>query len=274
MIELPEAYTLANQLNQVFKGKTIVSAAANTSPHGFAFYTGDPAAYNERLAGRKIIDAVAYGGRPELRTDGMLISFFDGVRARYLRPEEPRPAKHQLLMEFDDGSALCCTVQMYGGMTAFPDEPRDDFYYNAGREKPSPYTAAFDKAYFLTLFDGIKKSLSAKALLATEQRVPGLGNGVLQDILFNARIHPKRKVVSLSDDERDTLYEALVSTLTAMRDGGGRDTERDLYGNPGGYHTILSNKTWTEPCPVCGGELIRQAYLGGNVYFCPTCQPV
>ncbi|MCL2166577.1 MAG: endonuclease VIII [Clostridiales bacterium] len=274
MIELPEAYTLANQLSQVFKGKTIVSAAANTSPHGFAFYTGEPAEYNERLAGRKIIDTAAYGGRPELRAEGMLISFFDGVRARYIKPQEPRPAKHQLLIEFDNGSALCCTVQMYGGMTAFPDEPRDDFYYNAGRQKPSPYTEAFNKAYFLGLFDGIKKSLSAKALLATEQRIPGLGNGVLQDILFNARIHPKRKAESLTDDERDKLYRSVVSTLKAMRDGGGRDTEPDLFGKPGGYRTILSSKTLKQPCPVCGGELVRQAFLGGNVYFCPACQPL
>gem|GEM_PF-1990659 len=148
MIELPEAYTLANQLNQVFVGKTIISAAANTSPHGFAWYSGDPALYNEKLAGRKVTGTAAYGGRPEMHADGMIVSFFDGVRGRYLSAGEKRPDKHQLLLEFDDGSALCCTVQMYGGMMAFPDEPRDDFYYNVGREKPSPFSEAFGKAYF------------------------------------------------------------------------------------------------------------------------------
>ena len=274
MIELPEAYTLADQLYQAFNDKTIVSAVANYSPHGFAFYTGDPAAYHEKLAGKRVSGTAAYGGRPVMYADGMLISFFDGVRARYLSPEEPRPAKHQLLLTFDDGSALCCTVQMYGGMMAFPDEPQEDVYYNAGREKPSPFTEAFDKAYFLGLFKGIKKSLSVKALLATEQRIPGLGNGVLQDILFNSHIHPKRKAESLSDDERDRLYRSVVSTLKAMREGGGRDTERDLFGKPGGYRTILSSKTLKQPCPVCGGELVRQAFLGGNVYFCPVCQPL
>ena len=272
MIELPEAYTLANQLNQAFVGKTIVSAAANTSPHGFAWYSGDPALYNEKLAGRKITDTAAYGGRPEMRADGMIVSFLDGVRGRYLSAEEKRPDKHQLLLEFDDGSAFCCTVQMYGGMMAFSDEPRDDFYYNVGREKPSPFTEAFDKAYFDKLFEGIKKSLSVKALLATEQRIPGLGNGVLQDILFNAGIHPKRKAESLSDNERDKLYHSVKTTLAEMRDGGGRDTEKDLFGKPGGYQTILSSKTLAYPCRVCGGGLRREAFLGGNIYFCPECQ--
>ncbi len=274
MIELPEAHVLANQLNQAFLGKTIVSAAANTSPHGFAWYSGDPALYNQKLAGRKITGTAAYGGRPEMRADGMIVSFFDGVRARRLSAPEEHPDKHQLLLEFDDGSALCCTVQMYGGMTAFPDEPNDDFYYNVGRKKPSPFSEAFDRSYFDGLFEGVKKSLSVKGLLATEQRIPGLGNGVLHDILFNARIHPKRKAETLSDSERDSLHRAVVSTLREMRDGGGRDTERDLFGNPGGYGTILSSKTVAYPCRVCGNGLKREAYMGGNIYYCPTCQKV
>ena len=48
MIELPEAYTLANQLGQAFLGKTIVNATANTSPHGFAWYSGDPGCMGEQ----------------------------------------------------------------------------------------------------------------------------------------------------------------------------------------------------------------------------------
>ena len=272
MIELPEAHTLSNQFDEVFKGKTIVSAVANTSPHGFAWYSGDPASYDMKLAGRKITDTAYYGGRPEMHAEGMIISFLDGIRFRHIKEDEKRPEKHQLLLEFNDGSALGCTVQMYGGMLVFPDEPSDDFYYNVAKEKPSPYTKEFSKSYFDKLFDDIKKSLSVKALLATEQRIPGLGNGVLQDILINARIHPKRKAISLSDNERETLYNAVVSTLKNMRDGGGRDTEKDLFGNPGGYSTILSSKTLAYPCRICGSSLKREAFLGGNIYFCTGCQ--
>ena len=272
MLELPEAVTIAKQLEQAFKGKTIVSAVANTSPHGFAWYTDDPALYNVKLAGRKINNTTYYGGKPEMDADGMIISFLDGIRFKYIKEGEKRPEKHQLLLEFDDGCALACTVQMYGGMLAFPDGPKDDFYYNVAREKPSPYTKEFTKKYFYTLFDDIKKSLSVKALLATEQRIPGLGNGVLHDILFNARIHPKRKAVSLTNEERDALYKSVVSTLKDMCDGGGRDTEKDLFGNPGGYKTILSSKTLAYPCRVCGSGLRREAFLGGNIYFCPVCQ--
>ena len=71
----------------------------------------------------------------------------------------------------------------------------------------------------------------------------------------------------------DIKLMVVKNTLLQMAQQGGRNTEKDLFGANGGYHTILSNKTWQKPCPVCGGEIIRQTYLGGNIYFCPHCQP-
>ncbi|MCQ4762422.1 hypothetical protein NE555_17590, partial [Alistipes onderdonkii] len=41
----------------------------------------------------------------------------------------------------------------------------------------SPLGDGFDAAYFDRLVAGAKPNLSAKAFLATEQRIPGLGNG-------------------------------------------------------------------------------------------------
>ena len=114
--------------------------------------------------------------------------------------------------------------------------------------------------------------MSVKALLATEQRIPGLGNGVLQDILFNARIHPKRKISTLNAEDKQLLFHSVKDTLRDMIAKGGRDTERDFLGNAGGYRCILSKNTYTKPCVCCGSRLIKEAYLGGSVYYCPNCQ--
>ena len=38
--------------------------------------------------------------------------------------------------------------------------------------------------------------------------------------------------------------------------------------------TLLSKNTFTEPCPGCGGAIVKEAYLGGAVYYCPVCQPL
>ena len=94
----------------------------------------------------------------------------------------------------------------------------------------------------------------------------------MQDILFKSHIHPKRRLATLGDVELGRMYSSVKSTLRDMADRGGRDTEKDLLGKPGGYKTLLSKNTFAEPCPGCGGAIVKEAYLGGAVYYCPVCQ--
>lgn len=275
MIELPEARVLASQLAATYTGKTVRDVIANHCKHGFAFYHGDPADYGERLSGKRVTGCQPQGGRVLMLLEDMRLSFHDGVCLHHLEAGEARPDKHQLLVEFEGGVGFYCTIQMYGGMYAYmagDPEIEQNFYTRVAVEKPSPLTDAFDRAHFDALFEGIKPSLSAKALLASEQRIPGLGNGVLQDILFQARIHPKAKASALGAERRQALFDSVKTTLRDMEAQGGRDTEKDLFRRPGGYRTILSSKTAAYPCPQCGGSITRQAYLGGNVYFCSSCQ--
>jgi formamidopyrimidine-DNA glycosylase len=273
MIELPEAVVLASQINDTIKGKRIAMVTAAHTPHKLAWYYGDRQKYSDILVGRTIGKTAAYGGLVEIKAGNANILLGEGAGIRFHRKGEPRPAKHQYLVEFDDGTALSAAVQMYGGMGAFLEGELDNLYYKVAKEKPSPFSPAFDKAYF----DGIASApevqkLSLKALLATEQRIPGLGNGILQDILFNARLHPKKKVNALTGREKEILFNSVRNTISAMTAQGGRDTELDLFGNPGGYKTILSKNTVNKPCPVCGTTIKKEAYMGGSVYYCQKCQ--
>jgi formamidopyrimidine-DNA glycosylase len=178
-----------------------------------------------------------------------------------------------LLIEFEDATAISASVQMYGGLWCFREGEFHNPYYDAARSKPSPLSDEFDRAYFDRLITSADvQKLSTKAFMATEQRIPGLGNGVLQDILYKARIHPKRRVETLTEDERETIFYSVKSTLKEMTTQGGRDTMRDLFGKPGGYRTRLSQTSIDKPCPVCGGTIVKQAYMGGSVYFCTGCQ--
>jgi formamidopyrimidine-DNA glycosylase len=163
---------------------------------------------------------------------------------------------------------------MYGGLVAFHDGDYDNDYYSAARIKPSPLSKEFIQGYFEQLISSVSDKMSMKAFLATEQRIPGLGNGVLQDILFNAKLHPKKKVGSLNDNEKSSLFQAVKDTLADMVEKGGRDTEQDIFGYSGGYQTILSKNTVNTPCPDCGSLIQKQAYMGGSIYFCPECQKI
>lgn len=275
MIEIPEAVTLARQLGDTLGGKRVRAAVAAATPHAFAWYQGDPAAYGARLAGRSFGAARSYGGFVEVDVEDARLAFAEGVVLRVLAPGAPRPRKHQLLVELDDGSALAASVQMYGGLWLFAPGSFENAYAEAARTRPSPLTEAFDRAHLERLAgDPGARDGSVKALLATGQRIPGFGNGVLQDVLWVARIHPRRRVSALSGTELERLHRSIRETLAEMVRDGGRDTERDLFGRDGGYVTRASRRTLGRPCPRCGAPIQRQAYLGGAVYTCPTCQPV
>lgn len=274
MIEIPESVMLASQISTSFIGKTVSAVQAGQTRHGFAWYEPDPEEYPLLLRNKKLTQVNSNGGQVELIFEDMHLVLNDGTTPHFLAPSELPPKKHQLLIRFEDGSGFYCTIRMYGGMMIYPNGETTNEYYLVSLNKPSPLTREFDRAYFQDLFDATDSKLSAKALLATEQRIPGLGNGVLHDILFNAGIHPQRKIKDLDAAEVDTLYNSVKGTLEKMTELGGRDTEKDLFGEPGGYLTVLSSKTKEEPCPECGSKIIKKAYLGGSIYFCPHCQPL
>ena len=275
MLELPEVITLSKQVNNTLRRKTITQVFNATKPHKFTFYNSDPSEYGKLLVGKTIESSQGYGMFVDfLLSNNVTMNIGDGVSARYYNPGDKIPANYQLLLTFDDESFLVFSVAMYGFINAYPDSIIDNKYYTLSKESISPLAKEYTPAQFEKLFMEAKKTLSAKALLATEQRIPGVGNGVTQDILFNARINPKQKVSALSDKKKETLFKSLKDTLQEMTFEGGRDTQTDLYGNNGGYQTILSAKTWKNGCPRCGSTIVKEAYLGGSVYYCPKCQKI
>ncbi len=272
MLEIPESNTVGRQSADTLAGKRIKNVFTANSPHKFAFYSGDPETYGKLLNEREILSVKGHGMFVDLYCDkNTTITIGEGVNMRYYLSDEPHPQKHQLLIEFDDKSFIAFMVALYGGIWAYKNA-LDNPYYQGSLKSISPLDDAFNELYFDSIFKGVKKDISLKALLATEQRIPGLGNGVLQDILFNAGVHPRRKKSTLSDTKKADLFHSIKVTLDKMATLGGRDTEKDLFGQPGGYQTLLSKNTLKNPCPICGNTIVKEAYLGGAVYFCPTCQ--
>jgi len=275
MIELPEALVISKQLNENVYGKKIMNVTAAQSPHKFAWYHGDPQKYHDLLTGKTVGMAEGFGSMVQIKADNAIILFGEGIGIRFYREDEKKPQKHQLFIEFDDFSALIASVQMYGGLWCFKEGDFENQYYFIAKEKPSPLSNEFDRTYFDSIISAPgNEKLSAKALLATEQRIPGLGNGVLQDILYNARIHPKRKVNTFTETDVDNLYNSIKSTLAQMTFEGGRDTERDLFGCFGGYKTKLSKNTAGKDCEICGSIIKKEAYMGGSIYYCEGCQKI
>ena len=61
MIEIPECITIAKQLNDTVKGRKISEVETEHTRHSFAWYHGDPAAYAEKMNGKRIGTAAGIG---------------------------------------------------------------------------------------------------------------------------------------------------------------------------------------------------------------------
>ena len=275
MIEIPEALALADQINRTIQGKRIARVEVLRSPHKFAWFQGDPLAYPDLLTGQTVGQARGFGSTLEFQAGSARLAVSEGATWKYHADQAEVPAKHQLLLEFADGSALSLSVRMYGGILCFPAGGAENEYYLMAEKAIPPLSEAFDWAHFEGLAASVDPAkLSLKAFLATEQRIPGLGNGCLQDILYNARLNPKRKLGQINADDLRRLFQSLKDTLADMAARGGRDTEPDIFGQPGGYQTRCSKNTVDTPCGNCGTPIVKQAYMGGSIYFCPACQPL
>ncbi len=273
MLELPESLCISKQIEQILVGKIISCVEVLHTPHKFAFFRGDEEELDEYLAGQLVTGATHRGGIIEIQTEDYIILLSDGAYPKYFEDKKKFPKNHQLALYFDDETAMFVSVQMYGFIMVYPADDCTEGYYISSSSKPNPLTDEFTYEYFKGLYDKAGgKKLSAKAFLATEQRIPGLGNGVLQDILWDAGIDPRFDMKGATEEDMLTLYNSVRKILKEMCEQGGRNVERDLFGQKGGYICQLSKNSLNEPCMKCGHEIHRAAYMGGTVYFCEKCQ--
>jgi formamidopyrimidine-DNA glycosylase len=275
VIELPEATTIARQITAELRGKRIADGDRGNSPHKFAFYNRSPEEYAAILKDKTMGEASVNGPLilAAVEPGYTLILGGGGERIVYHRSAESLPKKYQLYLHFTDDTYLTVTVQGWGSVFLLEKEqvPHHQF---VDLRNPSPLDDAFTAERFHGLFAALPPddARSVKYFMISKPGVLGVGNGCLQDILWRAKIHPRRKAVELTPTEQQALYSAIREMLQKMVDGGGRDGDYDLYNRPGGYKRVLHSKAVGQPCPNCGTPIEKAAYLGGAVYYCPKCQ--
>jgi formamidopyrimidine-DNA glycosylase len=275
MIELPEAATIAKQIKAEVRGKKVVGADTGTSPHKWVFYAPERKALETRLRGKTVDDAGFAGRAVRLSMSSGRILMVDdfGGRVTFHEPGDGLPKKYHLLLRFDDDSALSVAIQGWG-FIALATERQITKRNKARAEALSPVVRRFTLKHFNSLFDpyeGNEKD-PIKTFFTNGRNVAGIGNGYLQDILFRARIDPRRKVGDIKKKEQTALHKAVKETIAQAIALGGRECERDLYGGPGKCRPVMDRYAAGKPCTVCGTTIQKISYLGGSCYICPQCQ--
>jgi len=97
-----------------------------------------------------------------------------------------------------------------------------------------------------------------------------IGNAYADEILFEARIHPKTIVASLNPEEIGTLYRAIGTVMQNGIEhvaGAGQPIHIKVRD-----HMKVRNRQG-HACPRCGAKIRREGVRGYDVFFCPSCQP-
>lgn len=275
MFELPEYTTLARQMNATLVGKSIRRGTLGNSPHKFVWYNRAYEEFEGLTRGKRLGPARVRGRwlTLDLEPGYRLLLGECGGRVLYHAPVASLPEKYHLLLTFTDDSALTATTAMWGAMEL----------YEAGLElerqyikdmRTTPVDPEFTLDYFTALIDELLQGekRSVKSLLTQDQLIPGLGNAIAQDIMFQARLHPRHSLADLTPGQRSDLFAAIVDTVREVTEKGGRNDEVDLFGKPGGYVRIMDSRAAGKRCPECGRTVEKIQYLGGACYFCPKCQ--
>ena len=100
-----------------------------------------------------------------------------------------------------------------------------------------------------------------KARLLDQSVIAGVGNLLADEILWQARISPRRPSGDLSRTELMILHEAVQDAVRSAIDKGGSHTGTMIDFRKAGRH-----------CPRCGAELTRATVGGRTTWWCPVEQ--
>ena len=138
----------------------------------------------------------------------------------------------------------------------------------------SPWAATISWRAFLGKL--AKRKARIKSLLLDQKVVAGVGNIYADEALFEAGVHPARRVRYLRRWEKVRLFETIPQVLErAVLHGGTtlRDYRRSS-GMPGTYQTWL--KVYGrdgQPCTQCDSIIQKTVISQRGSHFCPYCQP-
>jgi formamidopyrimidine-DNA glycosylase len=119
-----------------------------------------------------------------------------------------------------------------------------------------------DRELFHELLAGRRRSL--KAALMDQTVIAGLGNLLVDEIAWRARVSPRAAVERLSRRRRDRLYDCMRVVLRESIPRGRIPPE------PGWLTGARDERPGS--CPRCGTTLRRATIAGRTTCWCPSCQ--
>ncbi|MET0850787.1 MAG: DNA-formamidopyrimidine glycosylase family protein [Candidatus Rokuibacteriota bacterium] len=268
MPELPEVEEARRSARRVALGRRITGVEC--APDPIVLEGASPRHVRRALLGRRVEDVGRHGKHLWLELDrrpwpcfhfGMAGGFYTpdarGVRLVSSggadRTEWP-PRFVKLVLTFEGGGALAMADGRRLGRIRLREDPRAEppislLGFDALRGLPSPAEFAAGLA---------ERAAPVKAVLLDQTFAAGVGNWIADEVLYQARIDPRRRARSLSGDEARRLREAVRRVVeTAVR----ARADSDRYPRTWLFHSRWGRQAGSI---TARGERIRHDTVGGR----------
>ena len=272
MPELPEITVISRQMNKTIIGKTVAQAESK-QPKNLNMPINQ---FYEAVEGKAIVNVSNRGKWIFVKLECLyylLMSLGMGGDLLYFRSKDELPEKYHFKLIFTDGTGFTARFSWFGYIHLIreADLPKHKMTAQLGI---SPMDNQFTEEYLSTLLHN--KKMAIKSFLMDQKNIAGIGNVYIQDILFRARLHPNRKIFSLSKEETGELYRAIKTTMNHSIELGGLTYEKDFHGTRRGFTSedFLVGYKEGKPCPTCGTTIEKIRTGTTATYICPNCQKI
>jgi formamidopyrimidine-DNA glycosylase len=275
MPELPEVQTVVNELRQA---RTIGSRVLAAQVHWPAtIATSSPARFCCHVAEQVVVDVRRRGKFIVFQLDGawLLVHLRMTGRLYLVDDKVPRQIHEHVILQLNQHRQLRFHDTRKFGRFFLVDRPEALL----SRLGPEPLSKRFTTK---VLEKGLKKhQRMLKPLLLDQHFIAGLGNIYVDEALWMARLHPRRKSSDLNARQASALHRAIRQVLRRGIQNRGTTLARDKTGfqPPSGQwgdnrHALRVFRRQGEPCPRCGQKINRIQVAQRSTFVCLCCQPV
>lgn len=172
---------------------------------------------------------------------------------------ESRHQHDRVVFTFDDGELRYRDMRKLQGIRL----ARDDDALDRILDGVGPDALDLSRQELIEIVGTLRRTV--KTALVDQELIAGLGNLLADEILWRARIHPRRQCVHIGPRELGRLHTAMGAVLRqAVKDGRVPPRRNWLTG-----HRDEDPGT----CPRCGTSLDHGRVGGRGTTWCPHCQP-
>jgi formamidopyrimidine-DNA glycosylase len=265
MPELPDVEAYRRHLEATCRGGRITSVRVNSAKVLSGVSASKLAA---RLKGARIGAARRHGKHllVDLGAAGWLVLHF-GMNGslKHFKDLDDDPAYDRVRIDFANGHHLAYINPRQIGRIALTDDV-DQFI---ARERLGP--DALDRRLGLVAFRKVigGRRRDIKSILMDQTVIAGIGNIYSDEILFQARLHPRTRADRLDAPAMTRLYCTVKKVLkTAISRGAGAELRSERH--PASF--LLRQRRQGGLCPHCHGQIATIKFSGRTAYYCPRCQ--